>query len=57
MVKSGHCLQQMQRKEGQQNSQAAGMETEKDPLGAISMAGGSVGGPGARCRQLTQGMG
>ena len=33
MVKSGHCLQQMQRKEGQQNSQAVGVETEKDSVG------------------------
>ena len=80
MVESGHCLQQMQRKEGQQNSQAAGVETEKDSVGeqasamcvcptifsadsahhfslhkhwlhgagTISMAGGSVGGHGAR---------
>ena len=38
MVKSGHCLQQMQRKERQQNSQAAGMETEKDPLGEQASA-------------------
>ncbi len=83
MVKSGHCLQQMQRKEGQQNSQAAGVETEKESIGeqasarnlfrssqcrwlfadhlslhkvmavhctgTISVAGGSVGGHGARC--------
>ena len=38
MVKSGHCLQQMQRKEGQQNSQAAGVETEKDSVGEQASA-------------------
>ncbi len=38
MVKSGHCLQQMQWKEGQQNSQAAGVETEKDSIGEQACA-------------------
>ena len=38
MVKFGYCLQQMQRKERQQNPKAVGVETEKDSVGEQASA-------------------